>query len=234
MSRVEMILPKVGSVAEAFLKQPNTNKKLGRRGDQINVNTSIEKLLSKINSVKSYDEIPTTVIFSYNNLINRNIDFKDTLDVVNLTLKLAANKFNQKPKEIVFTGHTTSVIDIDNHEKLVSAGFLGCLVAPKVYGIEMANEVDYQHRRDPTYWSPVIVPDKKIQVSKSSPLDINLTFRQEQILKMVSERGMTNSQIARRLCLSESTVKMHIGIVFKKYAVQDRSQLIFSLKEKIG
>jgi DNA-binding CsgD family transcriptional regulator len=234
MSRVEMILPKVGSVAEAFLKQPNTNKKLGRRGDQISANKSIEKLLSKINSVKSYDEIPTSVIFSYNNLINRNIDFKDTLDLVNLTVKLAANKFNQKPKEIVFTGYTTSVIDIDNHEKLVSAGFLGCLASPKYYGIEMANEVDYRHTKDPTYWSPVIVPDKKIQVLKPSPIGIQLTFRQEQILKMVCEKGMTNYQIAKRLDIGESTVKMHIGIVFKKYGVRDRSQLIFSLKEKIG
>ena len=231
-----MILSTITDTTEVFFKEPNTNKKFIRRGDQIDVNKSIEKLLSKLNSVKSYDDVPDSIIFSYNNLINRNIDFKDTVDLVNLTVKLAANKFNQKPKEIEFTGYASGTIDIDNHEKLVSAGFLGCLVSPSHYGIEMADEVDYRHRKDLTYWSPVIVPnkkDKKIQVSKSSLIGIQLTFRQEQIFSMVC-KGMTNYQIAKRLSLSESTVKMHIGIVFKKYGVRDRSQLIFSLKEKIG
>ena len=59
---------------------------------------------------------------------------------------------------------------------------------------------------------------------------INTTLL-EQLLEL-SDKIATNYQIAKRLDISESTVKMHIGIVFKKYAVQDRSQLIFSLKRK--
>lgn len=234
MAKVEMITAgPLSSVNTVFLKQRNDIKNFNRRGDIIECNKSIEHLLVKLNSVSSYEEIPDTVIFSYNNLISRNIDFKDTIDLVNLTAKLAASKFNQKPKEIVFTGSAAGAIDIDTHEKLVSAGLLGCLSSPNFYGIEMAAEVDYQHYKDPTYWSPVVVPNKKPQALKTSPIDIQLTFRQEQIFNMIC-KGMTNYQISKRLSLGESTVKMHIGLVLKKYGVKNRTQLIFSLKEKIG
>jgi DNA-binding NarL/FixJ family response regulator len=106
-----------------------------------------------------------------------------------------------------------------------------------IYGIEAAEESMYCIKKDPSYWSPVALTNKSIATTSESlvkKLEITLTFRQEQILKMIYTHGMTNQQIAKRLDLSESTVKMHIGIILKKYAVRDRSQLIFSFKEKIG
>jgi DNA-binding CsgD family transcriptional regulator len=192
---------------------------------------NLENLLQKINTAKSYDDIPEKITFAYTSLLNRNIDLKEAYDVVNLTARLAANRFNEKPKEIIFTGFATGQsLGITDYNKLISAGFVGCTLSPMIYGLEAAQESVHRFNKDPLYCAGLDTKDyKKIAALKESPLEITLTFRQEQIFNMVC-KGMTNYQIARRLSLSESTVKMHIGIVLKKYKVQHRSQLIASTK----
>jgi DNA-binding CsgD family transcriptional regulator len=243
MSKIEFVLPNFlqgipGTTPPLTVKEKETVVSFMEKqyGTNYSVNKSIESLLFKLNSVTCYEKIPDTILFSYGNLISRNLNLKDTFDVVNLTVKLAAARFNKKHKEVLFTGCAGIAGSLDDHyEQIVSAGFLGCTTSPVVYSVEIAAEDVYRHKKDPTYWSPIISSkgNKKIIVPATTPLEITLTFRQEQIFNMVC-KGMTNYQIAKRLGLSESTVKMHIGIVFKKYGVRDRSQLIFSLKEKIG
>jgi DNA-binding NarL/FixJ family response regulator len=79
--------------------------------------------------------------------------------------------------------------------------------------------------------------DKKVQswikpkktVRKDTSAAIKLTPRQSQILALVSERGASNKVIARMLDISESTVKLHVSAILKKYGVRNRTQLaIFS------
>lgn len=55
--------------------------------------------------------------------------------------------------------------------------------------------------------------------------DIKLTVRQQQIVNMIVEKGASNKVIARLLNISESTVKLHLGHIFKKYGVKSRTQL---------
>jgi DNA-binding CsgD family transcriptional regulator len=238
MANIEIISPNFLNCEKKFhvsnkekLKVKNYITKQAQ-GMTFGVNKSLEHLLIKLNSVKSYEEIPSHIQVLYSDLIYRNLDFKSTLDVINLTAKLAAARFDKKPKEILFTGYCGSGDNaaLDNHyEKIVSAGFAGCAVSPMAYGVEAAEDHWNIGKKDPGYWNPLALSGKKIIVPKESPLEITLTFRQEQIFNMVC-KGMTNYQIASRLSLSESTVKMHIGIVLKKYKVQHRSQLIASTK----
>lgn len=54
---------------------------------------------------------------------------------------------------------------------------------------------------------------------------IQLTVRQEQILNLICTRGSSNKSIARILNLSESTIKLHIGAILKKYGLRNRTQL---------
>jgi DNA-binding NarL/FixJ family response regulator len=54
---------------------------------------------------------------------------------------------------------------------------------------------------------------------------IRLTPRQIQILHMIKTRGASNKLIARHLKISESTVKVHVGAILKKYGVCNRTQL---------
>jgi DNA-binding NarL/FixJ family response regulator len=50
-----------------------------------------------------------------------------------------------------------------------------------------------------------------------------LTPREEEVLELV-RRGLANKEIARRLAISERTVKAHLGSVFAAIGVQDRTQ----------
>lgn len=59
---------------------------------------------------------------------------------------------------------------------------------------------------------------------------IQLTIRQEQVLKLICERGASNKNIARLLNLSESTVKLHIGAILQKYGLKNRTQLALFTK----
>jgi DNA-binding NarL/FixJ family response regulator len=49
-----------------------------------------------------------------------------------------------------------------------------------------------------------------------------LSTRELQVLRLVA-RGMANKQIARRLEISERTVKVHLGNVFRRIGVTDRT-----------
>jgi DNA-binding CsgD family transcriptional regulator len=54
-----------------------------------------------------------------------------------------------------------------------------------------------------------------------------LTKKQQEVLHWITQ-GLTNKQIAQRLKISESTVKLHVGNIFKRYGVKTRSALTAS------
>jgi DNA-binding CsgD family transcriptional regulator len=60
---------------------------------------------------------------------------------------------------------------------------------------------------------------------------IELTPRQNQILKLIQERGCSNKHIAKILNLTESTVKLHVGGILKKYNLKNRTQLALFSKQ---
>ncbi len=70
---------------------------------------------------------------------------------------------------------------------------------------------------------------KSVSKRKREAGTIILTPRESQILNIIRERGASNKIIAKMLNISESTVKLHIGKVLKKYGVKNRTQLaVFS------
>lgn len=58
-----------------------------------------------------------------------------------------------------------------------------------------------------------------------SEADDGLTKRECEVLGLIAD-GLTNREIARRLYLSEATIKTHINNLFTKTAVRDRAQAI--------
>ena len=61
--------------------------------------------------------------------------------------------------------------------------------------------------------------------SKKNDLQIILTPRQRQVLHLIQDRGSSNKNIARVLRISESTVKLHISAILKKFGAINRTQL---------
>ncbi len=62
---------------------------------------------------------------------------------------------------------------------------------------------------------------------KSVPTHEPLTSRESEVLQLV-RRGMANKEIARRLGLSEKTIKFHVSNVLAKAHMASRAQLIAS------
>jgi len=61
----------------------------------------------------------------------------------------------------------------------------------------------------------------------------NLTSREIEVLELIAE-GMINKEIARKLYISEKTVKNHVSNIFKKLNVSDRTQAaIYAFKHNI-
>jgi DNA-binding NarL/FixJ family response regulator len=67
---------------------------------------------------------------------------------------------------------------------------------------------------------------------KSKPDKVELTPRQHQIMEIVSQRGANNKTIARMLNITESTVKLHMSGILKKYGVRNRTQLALFARDK--
>ena len=63
--------------------------------------------------------------------------------------------------------------------------------------------------------------------------EIKLTPRQKQVIRLVLKSGASNKIIARTLDISESTVKLHIGAILKKYGLRNRTQLAVYVKDQI-
>lgn len=57
----------------------------------------------------------------------------------------------------------------------------------------------------------------------------NLTAREEEVLELLEE-GLTNRQIARRLYVSEGTVKSHVHQILRKLKVRDREEAVRVLR----
>ncbi|QZT62308.1 response regulator transcription factor [Mycolicibacterium austroafricanum] len=58
---------------------------------------------------------------------------------------------------------------------------------------------------------------------RSGPVEIDLTAREMQILRML-ENGLSNRDIADRLCITLHTVKNHVHAVLSKLGVSTRAQ----------
>ncbi len=61
----------------------------------------------------------------------------------------------------------------------------------------------------------------------------NLTSREIEVLELIAE-GMINKEIAKKLYISEKTVKNHVSNIFKKLDVSDRTQAaIYAFKHNM-
>jgi DNA-binding NarL/FixJ family response regulator len=76
------------------------------------------------------------------------------------------------------------------------------------------------------YWPKHIIERLPSNLPKKiAEQNIKLTIRQQQILQLIKSRGASNKAIAKSLGISESTVKLHLTNIFKKYGVRNRTQL---------
>jgi DNA-binding NarL/FixJ family response regulator len=67
---------------------------------------------------------------------------------------------------------------------------------------------------------------------RAAPADKALSAREREVLRLVAQ-GLANKQIARRLGISERTVKAHLTNVFSALGVSDRTQAALWAREHL-
>jgi DNA-binding NarL/FixJ family response regulator len=78
---------------------------------------------------------------------------------------------------------------------------------------------------DPAVTSRVLTTYRQTKPPVAEPELPELTQRELEVLRLVG-RGLSNEEIADRLVIGEGTVKTHIGRIFDKLGVRDRSAAI--------
>jgi DNA-binding NarL/FixJ family response regulator len=68
--------------------------------------------------------------------------------------------------------------------------------------------------------------------TREPPPGDRLSEREKQVLRLVGA-GLANKQIARRLGIAESTVKVHTGNIFRRIGVTDRTSAALWAKEHL-
>ena len=74
----------------------------------------------------------------------------------------------------------------------------------------------------------VIFSSERIKKIKAHLFDRGLSKRETDVVLLVVQ-GLTNRQVADKLCVAEKTVKFHLTNVYKRLKIQRRSEIIWTM-----
>ena len=117
---------------------------------------------------------------------------------------------------------------------LLPTGIFGIVPVFYDFGIEETQKALNAQWAHIPYWPKHII-DQLPGATKPKKVngEIKLTPRQEQIFSIVSTKGASNKTIAKMLNITESTVKLHMGQILKKFNVKNRTQLVAFNKHEV-
>jgi DNA-binding NarL/FixJ family response regulator len=167
------------------------------------------------------------IIFDLENLYNdAGTSIFDIISMVSTMSKCTLDKKTPNLAVLISSNTTAKVLD-----SVSGTDIKGIVPRSGWLGIAEAEMAIADLLEGKTYMPKHIISLVKNKSRKSKikpaamPSGITLTPRQEQIIRLICNHGSSNKVIAKRLNISESTVKLHISAVLKKYGVTNRTQL---------
>ena len=141
-------------------------------------------------------------------------------------------KFVLPDSEVILSVAINADTHYDVVKEIKKTSAIGIVPAQSCFGKDEAvNAIESIMKGQATWPAHILAslpgaPAPKIKLPKVKCSNtIQLTFRQREVFKLVSGRGLSNKKIAKILNISESTVKIHVSAVLKAYKVQNRTQL---------
>lgn len=192
---------------------------------------AIQNLGLKVLCCNSWDELsealrefPHQIVAHVDMISHSGVTIHEFLSMIETLVKLTVGK--PIPLAIVIEKDTPLTVV----KELQKTSVMGIIPSGYSFGIDegmrgvtaLTNRIPYwpKHILQQLPGNPRKQPDKH---------SFELTSRQQEVYNLISTRGLSNKQIARSLSISESTVKLHITEIFKKYGVRNRTQLaVFS------
>lgn len=124
----------------------------------------------------------------------------------------------------------------DRIKQMRKAGIFGIVPSSEFWGVDVGVSSVVSILSGTSHWPddvinqlPVVV--KKPKIAKDG---ISLTARQQQILDLVCNRGLSNKKIASSLSITESTVKIHVSSILKTFGVRNRTQLALAARNQLN
>src|SRR5204863_7278946 len=126
----------------------------------------------------------------------------------------------------------TGVRDPELHRRAVRLGVMGVVVKEKAAEVLLqaiekvhAGEVWLERAMITRVLREMTRRDEPTQTDPEAAKTATLTAREREVIALIGE-GLKNQQIARRLFISETTVRHHLTAIFAKPGVADRLELV--------
>lgn len=164
-------------------------------------------------------------------------------DVVLMDINMPVLNGLQAVKEIRKLGVDTKVIMLTIHEdreylfKSLQSGAQGYVLKdaePSVLIDAVRNVASGETYIQSNMTTELVKEFNRVtQKEKEREFETNLTAREVEVLNLIAD-GLLNKEIAKKLYISEKTVKNHVSSIFKKLNVCDRTQAaIYAFKNNL-
>lgn len=202
--------------------------------------------IKEVKAYKKIDDLFSAVAKSHNiDFIVLDVDdlfgFKDfnvfdLIKTLSTLLKInSSGPENKKTNIVALIGSNTKYTIVKELLSLNEIDYIGLKSAPDIsYEMIRDSVKNYLNngQKVPKVVADLIKKSKCAKSIKNTRNQLYLTIRQKQIFDIVTTRGVSNKHIANMLNIKESTVKLHMGSILKKYGVKNRTQLAVFAKQQ--
>jgi DNA-binding NarL/FixJ family response regulator len=174
---------------------------------------------SLIENLNFDDDVKKLIVFRLDYLQRKNMLLDEVLEMLQSLTKFISSEAKIDLAVVVWQPINSELI-----EKLKRNRVLGIIPAVRFWDKKHSIEAYQTLRQSIPYWPSVAILPELVRY-KSKKKEVKLTDREKEIFNLVARRGLSNKKVSQMLSIKENTVKQHVGSIFKKYGVRNRTQL---------
>lgn len=150
-------------------------------------------------------------------------------DFISMLRTMVSTRFSQKQLKVAIL--IAEPIEKSTARKWKDIGISGVVPRVSKFNYALAYQAFEALIKDSgEFWhKDCIKVGVSVKKKDNSGESITLTDRQQEVQQLLCERGLSNKAIARLLNISESTVKIHVSAILKRYGVRNRTQLALAV-----